>query len=150
MKTIPLTQGKSAVVDDEDYDFLMQWKWRYQKGYAVRDIRKKQLYMHRVILNTPLGFDTDHINLNRLDNRKSNLRIATRFENNCNRKLRSDNDSGFKGVCWAVNRAKWRAYIFHKGKHFHLGYFENVKDAANAYNEAAKSRFGEFARLNVV
>ena len=90
MKTIPLTQGKVAIVDDEDYTWLMQWKWHSSYGYAMRRERtwsgkQKGIFMHRVVNKTPLGLETDHINRNKLDNRKENLQSVTHQENTCNK-----------------------------------------------------------------
>src|SRR3990167_1658988 len=111
MKIIKLNKGKFAFVDDENLEWLNQWKWFYSKnGYAVRNVyvkgsgRKNQktatILMHRVINNTPDGFITDHINRNRLDNRRENLRTVNESFNVINSPVRSDNSSGTKGVCW--------------------------------------------------
>lgn len=157
-KAIPLGHEKYSIVDAEDYDFLMQWDWRYARGYAIRDkkIRNpngksivKRTFMHRVILNTPEGMDTDHINGDRADNRKTNLRFCTRRENTLNRRPLSGS-SQYKGV-FLIKRykyKKWMAYIKACGKGRFLGCFALEKDAALAYNAAAKELFGEFAFLN--
>ena len=109
MKEIQLTQGKVALVDDEDYEYLNQWKWyanewKGGKLYAVRNVRKNKQYigyesMHRLLSsNKDKKLVTDHINGNTLDNRKSNLRICTISENTKNRQIQKNNKSGFKGV----------------------------------------------------
>jgi len=158
-KQIPLTQGKFALVDDEDFEFLSQWKWLYHKGYAVRNrfigIFKKykkveHICMHRVIVNTPVGKETDHVNGDKLDNRKENLRICTREQNSRNRKLDIDSTSGFKGVFWMGERQKWRSGIRVNSKFLYLGYFKTALEAAKAYNIAARRYFGRFARLNIL
>lgn len=156
MKQIPLTQGKFAMVDDEDYEWLSKWKWCYQKtkkdGYAIRGgIRNGKQYtiaIHRVILNPNIGEDIDHINRNRLDNRRENLRICTRKENTRNRGLDRDSMSGFKGVYWHKRVKKWCAHIKVNYKDISLGYFIEKVDAAKAYNTGALKYFGKFSWLN--
>src|SRR4030065_939634 len=105
MKEIKLTKGKVAIVDDEDYDWLMQWKWRINSiGYAMRTVKKngkaRKIFMHRVILNTPSDMCSDHANHNRLDNRRCNLRICTKQQNQANAPAPKNNRSGGKGVSW--------------------------------------------------
>lgn len=156
MKKIPLTRGMVALVDDEDYEELMQWEWRCASAkclhYAVRGKRIKgkyvQIQMHQVILNTPYGYDTDHINGNGLDNRKGNLRVATHLQNCHNTRIHSDNTSGYKGVTWDKSVKKWKAQIGVNNKNRYLGIFNDRLEAAKAYNEAAKKYYGKFAHLN--
>src|SRR5688572_24444050 len=106
MKLIPLTQGKFAKVDDADYECLSQWKWMVTHyGYACRflqkDKKKRVIWMHRVINNTPDGMLTDHVNHDTLDNRRENLRTATHAYNNHNSRKRVDGvTSSYKGVYW--------------------------------------------------
>ena len=121
MKKIKLSKGKVALVDNEDYIWLNQWKWHFMAGgYAMRHLRisedknSKLIYMHRQILNTPKGLESDHINRNKLDNRKENLRVATRSQNNMNRKKRINCTSKYKGVSWHKQRKKWQARTFSK------------------------------------
>ncbi len=160
MKKIPLTQGKFALVDDEDYDFLMQWKWCYAKdknaGYAVRSSTKKEGYkrtilMHREILKLHGLAQGDHRFGNRLDNRKKNLRPATHAQNMCNRLPTGKGTSRYKGVSWSKTSIKWKSAIAVGGKDYHLGYFPKDKEveAAKAYNVAALKYHGKFARLNI-
>lgn len=149
MKKIKLTQGKYALVDDQDFEWLSQWKWFLSSsGYAVRnprDIYKGSvILLHRLIMDTPQGLDTDHINRNRLDNRRINLRIATRGENNINSKISVRNSSGHKGIYWDRSRNKWQAYIGVKSKLIHLGRFVSKEDAIRAYQEAAQQHYGGF------
>ena len=150
MKTIELTQGKVAIVDDDVFDYLSQWNWFYHKGYAARHTRRSgksiTIWMHRVILNTPNDFDTDHINGNSLDNRLENLRVCTMSQNQANRGKNSNNTSGYKGVCWSKSNKNWIAFIRINGKRKHLGSFSNIIDAADAYEKAAQKIFGKYAR----
>lgn len=142
MKYILLTQGYRAVVDDNDYDWLSKNRWYYKKGYAVRQQnimgKQKTMFMHRLINATPDGMDTDHINRNKLDNRRSNLRSATRQENVNNTGKRVTNKSGVKGVCWHNGERMWRAQITKDGKKYFLGRFDSLEKAAQAYSNANK------------
>ena len=154
MKRIPLTQGKAAIVDNEDFEELNKYKWSCTHtcglNYAVRgnpDSKPRHLRMHREILNTPVDMDTDHINGNGLDNRKSNLRICTHTENMLNCKPRGGT-SPYIGIGWSVCHKKWHARIRSKGKQVHLGFFKDESKAARAFDTAAIKLRGEFARLN--
>lgn len=149
MKKIPLTQGMFALVDDEDFEFLSQWKWYFNCGYAVRGASPKTL-MHRVISGAKAGQDTDHINRNRLDNTRSNLRCVSRAENAVNRPKQSNNTSGYKGVSWHKAQKKWVAFVVFSKKSKTLGYFSNKEDAALAYNRGALAIQGHTAFLNEV
>lgn len=148
MKRILLTQNKYALVDDKDFGYLNQFKWRYHSsGYAVRTIYhpvKKTIWMHRIINNTPRKMYTDHVNRDKLDNRRCNLRACTNNQNQGNSKIRIDNTSGHRGISWNKRDKKWQARININGKLKHLGYFINIEDAAKTYEEKAKIIFGEF------
>ena len=158
MKYIPLTQGKQAIVDDEDYPELIKHKWYYKvnrkvyPGYAIRAyyIGKKQkvIRMHRFLLKISGKERGDHRNGNTLDNRKENLRICTQGDNTRNSVKRKDTDNIYKGIHFVKNRNKWIARIQFNYKRIHSGYFNNPEDAAQKYNEMAKKYFGEFARFN--
>ncbi len=161
MKQIPLTKGKFALVDDEDYDRLVAiGRWHYSNGYAARNFRRKRLsdgkmvnkgiWMHRVIMDTPDGMDTDHIDNDKLNNQRINLRICSRSENQQNTCKRSHNTSGYKGVSWSKRDKKWEAKIKFDGKSRALGNFTCKHEAARAYNAAATKYFGEFACLNEI
>ena len=146
-KLIPLTRGAFAKVDNEDFEKVKDINWSlYGRGYACGN----KAVLHRLIMNNPKGFDVDHINHDKLDNRKFNLRICTRRENNINRKTLSilTKTSLYKGVCWDKSRNKWRANVGYNGKKIHLGRFENELEAAKAYDNKAKELFGEYAYLN--
>lgn len=149
-KSIHLSQGKVTQVDDEDFEFLNQWKWSYRSdGRAVRcDKSNKIIRMHRVIMNAPAGTVVDHINGDTLDNRKINLRICSQKENTLNHRRNKNNVSGYKGVSWSKKAGKWRAYIAPNRKQISLGCFMDVIEAARAYDKAAKKLFGKFANLN--
>jgi hypothetical protein len=150
MKTIELTQGKRAIVDDDMFEELSKRKWRYNSnGYVVRRgprPERKAIYMHRVIAQTPDGMQTDHINGNRLDNRKINLRACSRSENLYNRGMNADNTNGFKGV--SFHWGKWRADILVGGKPMCLGTFDSPEEAARFYDLAALAYRGDFAWTN--
>jgi hypothetical protein len=158
MKEIPLTQGKVALVDDEDFEELNRFKW-----YARRDDRRGKYYaqrkvgpcspiilMHRVIIKTLDGLITDHKDGNGLNNQKTNLRKCTEAENSFNKILMKNNTSGYKGVDFNKASNKFRARIAAFGRKICVGYFNNKTDAAIAYNQAAIKYHGEFARLNII
>lgn len=161
MKTIPLSQGKFAMVDDEDYDYLNQWKWRASKSgntfYAKRELIKGELKttisMHRSLLQPPRDLQIDHKNGNGLDNQRSNLRLATHSQNRANipsfktikGKIRT---SKFKGVHLHSSKRSWVANLRHNKKLIYLGAFKDELMAAKAYDLMAVKVFGEFAYLN--
>lgn len=147
MKQIKLTKGQFALVNDEDFEYLNQWSWYCNaQGYAVRKPyikgsgKKNQksllIRMHILVNNTPEGFETDHINRNRLDNRRENLRTVTSSQNRMNTNLRIDNKSGVKGIHWENYTKKWRATIQANYKTISLGRFSDFKDAVLARKEA--------------
>lgn len=158
MKQIPLTQGKFALVDDEDYDFLMQWKWNAKKGcdtfYAVRhsptqDGVRSTIWMHRALTSTSTERKfVDHKDGNGLNNQRYNLRSCTHAENVRNSRRCKSNTSGYKGVTLHKD-GRWAARVMFQYKRRFLGYFQNKEDAALAYDEAAKNLHGEFAKTNL-
>lgn len=154
MKYLALTKGKFALVDDDDYDSLSEYKWTFCGGYAYRvkkiEGKNKKIWLHRFVNKTPDGMCTDHVNGDRLDCRKQNLRTCTYAENNKNAKVRKDNAIGYRGVHWFPQLGKWRAVIQTDGKRKSIGFFDWPSDAAKAYNIAAKKYHGEFARLNII
>lgn len=149
MKEIKISGGKSAIVDDEDYEYISSYKWRYLAGYAARAIfvgdKQKAILMHRVINKTPEGFDTDHINGNRLDNRRSNLRTASRSQNLINKGKQSNNTSGYKGVSWHKVVGAWGVNIGLNGKCVHAGYFDSIEDAVRARKKLERFFYGDFS-----
>jgi len=161
-KRISLTQNQHTLVDDEDFDKLVQmgsWYARYElctKSYyaqrhtPMKNGKRTTISMHRVIMNTPSDMQTDHINHNTLDNRKQNLRVCTRAENQHNTKLRKNTSSKYKGVSWDKIHRKWKAQIQINEKRISIGYFKSEMQTAKAYNKRAKELFGEFALLNKI
>lgn len=157
MKEVPLTRGRVALVDDEDYERLLEHKWTFDGKYAFtsdkayyKDTGKRRnIYMHRFINQTPEGMATDHINGNRLDNRKGNLRTATYSQNGAN-KRKFGKSSNYKCVYYWKKRDCYVAFITYKGKQKNLGCFKTEKEAALAYNKKALECFGEFAKLNEI
>lgn len=157
MKYIELTQGKRTKVDDEDYEYLSQWKWFYKKtshgGYAVRNSDYKRgkprhsVWMHRVIMKTPNGFETDHINGDKLDNRRMNLRIVTKSQNQWNRKKQAGS-SKYKGIYWNKANQRWHVQLQMGGKKVWLGYYKTEEEAKKAYDEGVRRFFGNFGRAD--
>ena len=155
-KEIQLNKEIVSIVDDEDFEYLNQWKWYLLKShtnyYAIRTSKpeNKLIQLHRVVIKAKEGEFVDHINGNKLDNRKINLRICTKAQNSQNRKMSKFNKSGFNGVSWCIKNKKWVAQISCENKKIHIGYYIELKDAARAYNQAAQKYHGEFAKLNVI
>ena len=157
MREIKLTQGQVALVDDEDYERVNQFKWSARKSgntfYVIRNIRvngkRKTQLMHVFIMgDNPLKLDIDHIFGDGLNNQKCNLRFCTASQNAMNAKIRKNCSSIYKGVCFHKALQKWMAYIQINGKLTHLGLFKMEIDAARAYDIAVKIHYGEFAHPN--
>ncbi len=156
--SVPLSQGKTATVSPEDYEFLMQWKWCAFKAkkicgdiwYAMRKSqspKRKSIYMHRVVAiraGLPECPRYDHANHDTLDNRRSNIRDCTASQSSANRRKPVTSSRPFKGVYAKHNR--WQARV---GKRY-LGSFKDPIDAAVAYNTAAAEIWGQFAWLNPI
>jgi hypothetical protein len=142
MKLIPLTQGKFAIVDDEDCDWLMTWKWYAERRghtfYARTTLpgdAKENIYMHRMLSMYPKkGLTVDHINGNGLDNRRVNRRVCTHRINLCNR--RKVGSSRYPGVNWNKNSKSWQAQIQIDHKDVCLGNYKRELDAYGAYLKA--------------
>lgn len=159
MKKIELSKGFVALVDDEDFDKISQYKWHYHfkpnrnTNYArtyigkIDDVYTKQ-YMHRMIMKPADGQAVDHIDGNGLNNQRSNLRLATTAANARNAKKRSGSTSKYKGVSWYPNRNQWVGNITINYKRIHLGYFDTETDAAKAYNKKALEINPTFSRIN--
>ncbi len=141
------------MVDDDMFDKLSKYNWCVSSGYAVRGISRdggRQWKMHRVIMKAKKNQWVDHIDGNKLNNQRSNLRFATRLQNSRNRKLNKNSKSGFKGVTWCKKHEKWLSSIKLEAQNKHLGYFGTAVEAAVAYDKAAIKHFGKFCRLNNV
>ncbi len=148
-KKIPLSQGKFAIVDNDKFELLNQWKWFVYKGvttlYAARNEKGRTIRLHRVIMNTPKGMDTDHRNGNGLDNRICNLLVCTRSQHHYRRNPKKGK---YKGINVAGRFNKYQARITVKGKRISLGYYKMQEDAAKAYDKAAIKYCGIYARTN--
>jgi hypothetical protein len=153
-KQIPLTKGRFALVDDEDFEYLVQFKWHACQArnvfYAKRRIGKRiphtDLPMQNAIMGVPPGVQVDHKDHDGLNNTRENLRVCTNAENNCNKGKQSNNTSGYKGV--HSLRGKWQAQIKSNGTKKYLGVFNTPEEAARAYDKVARELHGEFAYLN--
>jgi hypothetical protein len=141
MRIIELKHGYQVFVDNEDYHRVTTFGGWYVdgRGYAISDkmVNGKRMIidLHRFIRTPSEGFVTDHINQNKLDNRKSNLRDATKSLNALNSKIPTTNTSGFKGVSWSKVGKKWRSALWLNGKQLHLGYFDTAQEAHGAYQD---------------
>ncbi len=160
---ILLTQNKYALIDKADYNLIEDYKWYFtNNGYAAAKLYfgrengknvQKGILMHRIIMKAKKGQDVDHSNKNKLDNRRSNLRLCTRTLNLANKFDLNKNKSGYKGVSffkWGTRKKRWVSQIQFKKKALRIGYFYTPEEAALAYNQAAKEHFGEFAYLNQI
>lgn len=159
MKKIKL-QGKQSggdymILDDDDYKKFGHLKFRKNtSGYADVWFQKKNTRAHILFIGKKTGYEIDHINNNRLDNRRANLRHVTRSQNRMNMRLYRNNKSGFKGVhhmkTYRNQNKGWRAHIQKDGNGINIGCFNSAIEAARAYNTKARELFGEFASLNNV
>ena len=157
MIEIPLTQGQVALIDDENYKLVSQYKWHAhwnkdtKSYYAATNVKKEGgrtlLLMHRLIMNAQKGEQVDHINHDTIDNRKENLRLCTNSQNQHNKGKRIDNTSGLKGVSRYKPSGKWQARIQLNGKQIHLGRFLTPEEAYEAYCKAALELHGEFSKV---
>lgn len=163
MKEIPLTKGFVALVDDEDYERLSKVPWHYSRGYAATSaktnkfksvfgdqIKTKFAAMHRIIMSAPAGVEVDHRKpTETLNNQKSNLRFADRFNNNHNTlKRKTPSTSRFKGVSWHTLAGKWHVQIRHQKMKIYIGLFDDEVVAAKAYDQEALRLHGDFSQLN--
>ena len=152
MKTILSTNKKEIFVDDTDYEWASKLSWSMFNYGAVHNAREwgestgAQYQMHRVIMGLDFGDPrvVDHINHNRADNRRCNLRICTQSQNMANQRKRRGTSSKYKGVSWDKKSCRWKAYLCKNS----LGYFKDELDAAAAYDIAALAAYGEFALPN--
>lgn len=149
MKKIPLSKNRFAIVDDDDFEYLSRWSWQlgshgyaarttYVKGSGRKNQKNEHILMHRVVNKTPEGMLTDHINRDKLDNRKANLRTANKSLNSINRPVQPNNKSGHKGVHWFKRLGVWQVYINIDSKRINLGYFSTIEEAIKARQNAEK------------
>ncbi len=153
MKCIELSQGKVTFVDDNDFIWLNQWKWSLSNGYAQRVNKGQHIAMHRLIMEEPKDREIDHINGLRHDNRRVNLRIVTKAQNQQNKPRYYSQKSQYKGVSWhnhfrSTGSGLWRVRVGSTGNRIDIGLFKKERHAAVAYDLWAKDLYGEFARTN--
>lgn len=138
-----------ALIDSEDYDRVMELTWTFgNKGYPCHFEKNTSISLHRFVLGARKGFLVDHINNDPLDARKANLRECTPSQNSKNQSKKKANKTGFKGVSWCNQKKRYRACIKTDYRQKHLGYFDCPRQAAQAYNDAAREHHKEFAHLN--
>lgn len=148
-KLVPLLNGRFAKVDNDDFESINAFVWHYSNGYAVRKTMGKTIWMHRVISGCPPEKQVDHINQDKRDNRRFNLRTCTMVQNQGNRwKSKHAKTSKFKGVYYCKRDQCFSAYGREGAKNKRLGTFQDERLAAAAYNTWAIGYFGEFAKLN--
>lgn len=154
MKLIPLSQGRFAMVDDRDFEELSELKWscsgKKTRPYAAAYSDGEWLYMHRVVAKPEAGMFVDHRDGDTLNNQRSNLRCCQHRQNIRNSKISKRNKTGFKGVSFNTQKNRFVAHIKVNYRSKYLGYFNNARDAAAAYNRAAMKWFGAFSNLNVL
>lgn len=142
-------RGGCAVVDEADATLVCSRRWYHAKvGYVASDAPLPRYYMHRLLLGSPNGQPIDHINGNRLDNRRANLRVTTPAGNLQNQRTRRMREGEYKGVHFEKARQCWRAHIQVNKKQYFLGRYDSPEQAAFAYDKAAREHFGEMACCN--
>ena len=146
MKSLKLTNGQRILLDNEDYVILSKYKVFMSCGYAEVWKDGKHIRVHRLITNAKKGEIIDHIDQNKLNNQKSNLRVCNKSQNRMN--CKPSGKSKYLGVAWNKNANKWQSQIKANGKYKYLGLFEDELKAAKAYNEAAILYHKNFASLN--
>ena len=142
--------GRSFLIDKEDLTFVQKYRWSVSSdGYVLGvDAKGKKVKLHRLLAHAKEYEVVDHINGNPSDCRRSNLRVTTQYHNTFNSRLPISSTTGYKGVCWDKRRKRYMAHIHPNGKMIFLGYYDDIKEAAIAYDNAALLYFGEYARLN--
>jgi len=157
MKTIQLTKGQTTLVDDEDFEYLNQFRWSAYRArdndsfYALRSYRDDQgkrinVSMHRVIMDAPKGMDVDHKDRDGLNNQRANLRVCTRSQNQLNTFGKGNSRSAYKCVDWHKRNKKWRVRVLKEGTRKEIGYFETELEAGIIANITIRRYHGEFAR----
>lgn len=158
MKRLQLNNNQYTLVDDDVFEYLSQWKWSLSSGYAKRQIFLgmqngkrvcKGIFLHRFLMDAPPELVVDHINRNTLDNRRENLRVCTRSQNQHNRKISKRNKSGVNGVYWHKQRQKWHAQIMFNRRKISLGLFDSVKSARAAVSTYENSMENIWCRENL-
>lgn len=143
------TNGQEFIFDIEDYPLVNQCTWSVGgHGYLQGCINKQMFLMHRLLTKCPKGLQVDHINHNKLDNRKVNLRICTQHFNQMNERISKNNTSGFTGVSYDKRDNKWDAYLMFNRKKISLGSFDDIKDAIKARKDGEQKYYGEFSYDN--
>jgi len=158
MKIIYTNKNEEILVDDDVYEQLNKLTWyKNIRGYAQHDFRRNgkegRFLMHRIVMKAKKGILIDHVNLNKLDNQKSNLRFCTSSQNSIHMPKSRKTKSGFKGVFyypWNCKSRPWQVGIGVNRKYKYIGAFATVEEAAEAYNKAAIKYHGEFAYLNKI
>ena len=155
LKELKMVCGSIALVDPDIYELAKNKTWRinthgYPQWVSTKDGKSISLKLHELVINVPKGKHSDHINRNKLDNRRCNLRIVTPSQNAMNAKIRTDGVSKYRGVHWKKEMNQWCASLGYRGKRIHLGYWEHEIDAAKAYNRGAIVHHGECANLNTI
>jgi len=147
-----LPDGSQFVIDNQDYPLVSKYQWRITPhGYFMgTNGSGERIFLHRLIMNPPEGKFVDHVDCNKANCRRSNMRICDKTQNNRNIGLQKNNQCGYKGVYWAADRSKWRAEITVDRRHIHIGSFDTAEEAADAYDEMCLLYFGEFARTNAM
>lgn len=149
-----LVKSQIVLLDKTDLSFFNQYSWRIVNGYVARSKRIGQkvttIHLHTDLMKPEKDFETDHINRNKLDNRRSNLRVVTHSQNCQNRRKSSRNTSGYIGIRKKKGRTKWEVLVTVAGKHFYVGYYSNLQEAIKARDNKTKELHGKFAQLNGV
>ncbi len=152
--SIPITRWNARTyLDDEDYHRAQDFHWyKTKNGYVAGTVLeqgvRRRVYLHRWLLNAQPGQFVDHIDGNKLNNRRSNLRLVTRSQNQANRRRNANSRSRYKGVTWHKHKKRWLARIQVRGRRITIGYFTDPLQAAHEYDAFARTNFGEYARVN--
>ena len=159
VRQLVLTRDKVTLIDAIDHEWLSQWKWHICHDYAVRNQRaidvgghlnRKLIYLHKFIINPPENMEVDHINKDRMDNRRCNLRMATHSQNQMNTRKIAGCSSKYRGVSWHKASKKWRVQIQVNRQKIIIGDFLSDTHAALEYNKMAKKYFGDFVTINII
>lgn len=144
-----LEHGEKFYFDLEDYELIKEHRWNMRNGYIVADIDGTKVSLHRLVMGvTDSDLKVDHIQHNKTDNRKSQLRIVDNSQNSMNRRRAINNTSGITGVRFNTQNNKWQAYIGIDGELIHLGYFDDASRAIDVRNKAEEKYFGEYSYNN--